>query len=181
LATLGITIAGPRLLEWTPNVVIGVVVVLFYGICPLALLGWNAWRHRWLVALNVVLATAILFAGVNRVAVAGSYLNFLAHKPVYDRVVQEAKGGTLSGRSDEHGFFRGRRSGVKFTFLAEALPAVMFPWSDKHGSFLGVVYDEADCPRPPPKPPIPGLKQAGSIGLSLRLSGHYCLLISAVA
>lgn len=173
LATLTITLAGPRLAEWLPSVALGVLIVLFYGAWPLALAGWSLWRRHWLAALGVVLAGVGLTYGMFGVALAGCYLNFLAHKPAYDRIVDDAKAGNLSGRATVYGL-RGRRSGVEF--IVEAPSAVTFPWSHDQGSFLGITYDEAKCPRPPPKPPVKGMKHAGALGTSLRLNGHYCLV-----
>jgi hypothetical protein len=171
-----------RLLELLSPVAFGVVWAAVYLGAPLVLLLWaisRAIRRRgpWLFVPAVLFAAVVVLASGIFLVQVSAYLNFLAHKTAFDAVVADAKAGRLDRAGSRHG--------VRYILPFERPDAVVFPWNhDTHGGWIGVAYDEDDCPpKPPPRPEPtkagepPMIKNAGRMDERWRISGHYCFSV----
>jgi hypothetical protein len=159
---------------------------------PVAFLHWCAWelvrrpRLMWPALLALVLFCASVVAGIEWVGRPGAYLNLLAHRAEYDRIVADAKAGRLPGLNSKD-WVEGTQNGTRYVLTGADPGGVIFPWDHRpYGGWTGVIYDEEDCPPRPPSPPSPPppphtgpgdppvMKNAGRLDSRFHLSGHYC-------
>lgn len=145
--------------------------------------------RRWWPASVALLAFGVTIVPLTiPLAYAGAWLSFQIHRPAYEAVVTDWKAGRLPSHPRVPECVQGIAHGVAFSSFMCGQPQVVFPWGrDDAAGFLGVIYDEVDCPRRPPEPQppppangeMPMMKNAGKIGSSLHLSGRYCLVMAA--
>lgn len=157
------------------------------GLGALVLIGWSVWRFArrprsgWVSPIAVVATAAIYVALVVPVANAGLFLNFLRHKPGYDKIVADAKAGRLRDLRTVDGMVVGVRHGERFQLARERPLLVHFEgwWAGDYDVFE-IYYDEENCPgrnggRPTRAAGRDGEPQMLMLGYTLHLAGHYCL------
>lgn len=197
--TVAFIITLGRLCEMLPGAPVLAVVTALIILPTLPLLGWclgaviRRPRRDW-PGLPMLLAFCFaLIFGFDTLITTGARLNFLSHRPVYERILGEARAGRLP--LDENGWSTGRRYGVAYATNPGGHPTAQFEWGGASDGFFGVVYDEWECfgrkppaetPRtisaaPPPvaddgtEPPV--MKNAGRLGgLRWPLSDDACLM-----
>lgn len=168
----------------------GGLLVLFGA--PAALLPWSLWalirrpRSAWPAPAGLLLFCAAFVFGGDKPWIAGGWLNLMRHRVAYDAVVADAKAGRLPGAGSDR-WVEGSRGGVDYIVAAWSPTTVIFPWhrNPYGGGWIGVTYDEEDCPPHPPPPPAPfvpepgegdppTLKNAGRLDQRFHLTGRYC-------
>jgi hypothetical protein len=169
LAVGGLLMAW-RLAEILPP---GMVPALGLGVfvaAPSVLMIWSFWTMLrdpmtgWIAPSALFAFAGALVPAWQPLLDAGMRLNFEAHRPTYDSIVAEAKGGRMALTPDPSGWIEGDRDGVRFRYNVARPGRVEFLWSRDPLFETGVRYDDAPCT------PTPKLK---CIARGRLLEGHY--------
>jgi len=178
------TLAFARLMELLDEKPLAAVLVTVCLAAPLGLLVCCCWKLRgnpranWPPLAVLLVSIGVLFAASGPLFDASVYLNFMAHRPAYDRIIAETSTGELSGPVDANGQIVGTRHGVSYQFNPARPRLLQFSWTRDGALLLAVYYDEGRCPDQSAKQirrpglPAPTLRAS----YSRHLAGHYCLM-----
>lgn len=146
VAVLGATLAAGRLMEMIPPpVLVWAAIGLYLAPIP-PLLAWGVWAMLrepmtgWMAPTLLMAFCGGFVPAAKPLFDAGVDLNFIARRPTYDAIVQDARAPPprVGGRVE------GERDGVRFRYIVERPGEIAFIWADGEAG-AGIRYDDTPC------------------------------------